>query len=29
MKTQSPDTSPEIEKLYLDLLRQIGVGGRL
>jgi hypothetical protein len=29
MKTQSRDTSPEIEKLQFDLLRRVGVSKRL
>lgn len=29
MKTQSPDTSPEIEKVQFDLLRQAGAARRL
>jgi hypothetical protein len=28
MRTQAPDTSPEIEKIQFDLLRQAGAGAR-
>jgi hypothetical protein len=29
MRTQAPDTSPEVEKVQFDLLRQAGVTKRL